>query len=122
VSRTTPLPRNISLVIAVAIAVGLSFSNNGFAAPLAFSPGGLQDDDLGQVDGGGQVDDRGDSEGEDDSHDEEEAPKPAKASGKSGTELGDTIPEISGSDIDGVEFTLSDYQGKVVMLDFWGDW
>ena len=25
-------------------------------------------------------------------------------------------------DLDGVEFKLSDYRGKVVFLDFWGDW
>ena len=31
-------------------------------------------------------------------------------------------PEIVGPDIDGVEFKLSDYRGKVVVLDFWGDW
>lgn len=31
-------------------------------------------------------------------------------------------PEIEGEDIDGVQFKLSDYRGKVVFLDFWGDW
>lgn len=31
-------------------------------------------------------------------------------------------PEIEGKDIDGVEFKLSDYRGKVVLLDFWGHW
>ena len=31
-------------------------------------------------------------------------------------------PDIVGVDLDGVEFKLSDYAGKVVMLDFWGDW
>ncbi len=31
-------------------------------------------------------------------------------------------PEIIGEDLDGVEFKLSDYLGKVVVLDFWGDW
>ncbi len=39
-----------------------------------------------------------------------------------GPKVGDKAPEISGIDTDGVEFKLSDYQGKVVMLDFWGDW
>ena len=33
-----------------------------------------------------------------------------------------TAPEIEGEDIEGVAFKLSDYRGKVVMLDFWGDW
>ncbi len=39
-----------------------------------------------------------------------------------GTSIGMRAPNIVGVDIDGVEFQLSDYRGKVVMLDFWGDW
>ncbi len=35
---------------------------------------------------------------------------------------GCVAPDIEGSDMDGKEFALSDYRGKVVMLDFWGDW
>jgi len=35
---------------------------------------------------------------------------------------GKTAPDIEGEDIDGVAFKLSDYRGKVVLLDFWGDW
>ena len=31
-------------------------------------------------------------------------------------------PEIKGVDADGKQFKLSDYRGKVVVLDFWGDW
>ncbi|MDP6424698.1 MAG: redoxin domain-containing protein [Planctomycetota bacterium] len=31
-------------------------------------------------------------------------------------------PDIVGKDIDGHTFKLSDYRGKVVVLDFWGDW
>jgi hypothetical protein len=30
--------------------------------------------------------------------------------------------EIAGEDLDGVPFRLSDYRGRVVVLDFWGDW
>lgn len=37
-------------------------------------------------------------------------------------EPGLPAPEIEGEDLDGVAFKLSDYRGKVVMLDFWGDW
>jgi len=31
-------------------------------------------------------------------------------------------PDIEGRDLDGVPFKLSDYRGRVVLLDFWGHW
>jgi len=37
-------------------------------------------------------------------------------------QVGMPAPEIAGDDLDGVAFKLSDYRGKVVVLDFWGDW
>jgi hypothetical protein len=37
-------------------------------------------------------------------------------------QIGKTAPEIERVDTDGMVFKLSDYRGKVVMLDFWGDW
>jgi peroxiredoxin len=36
--------------------------------------------------------------------------------------IGKKAPEIVGKDLEDVEFQLSDYAGKVVILDFWGDW
>jgi hypothetical protein len=36
--------------------------------------------------------------------------------------IGKTAPDIDGEDIDGTPFKLSDYRGKVVVIDFWGDW
>jgi thiol-disulfide isomerase/thioredoxin len=36
--------------------------------------------------------------------------------------VGKEAPDIKGEDLDGKEFKLSDYRGKVVMLDFWGNW
>jgi cytochrome oxidase Cu insertion factor (SCO1/SenC/PrrC family) len=36
--------------------------------------------------------------------------------------IGKVAPEIEGEDVDGKRFKLSDYRGKVVVLDFWGDW
>ena len=36
--------------------------------------------------------------------------------------IGKTVPEISGGDLDGRPMKLSDYRGKVVVLEFWGDW
>src|SRR5262249_30214830 len=36
--------------------------------------------------------------------------------------VGQPAPEITGEDIDGIPMKLSDFRGKVVMLDFWGNW
>jgi len=36
--------------------------------------------------------------------------------------VGKTVPEVEGEDVDGAKFKLSDYRGKVVMVDFWGHW
>lgn len=41
---------------------------------------------------------------------------------KENLQIGMKVPDIEGEDIDGVEFKLSDYEGKVVVIDFWGDW
>lgn len=46
----------------------------------------------------------------------------AKATGEKGTNPGDELPDITGKDMDGNPFKLSDYRGKVIMVDFWGDW
>jgi cytochrome oxidase Cu insertion factor (SCO1/SenC/PrrC family) len=35
---------------------------------------------------------------------------------------GKPAPDISGIDADGIPFQLSDYRGKVVLLDFWASW
>ncbi|MEM9941902.1 MAG: TlpA disulfide reductase family protein [Planctomycetota bacterium] len=37
-------------------------------------------------------------------------------------QVGQTAPDIEGKDLDDIPFKLSDYRGKVVMLDFWGHW
>ena len=37
-------------------------------------------------------------------------------------EVGKVAPEIEAEDVFGATFKLSDYRGKVVVLDFWGDW
>jgi len=36
--------------------------------------------------------------------------------------VGHKAPEIKGEDIDGKKLRLSEYRGKVVLLDFWGNW
>jgi thiol-disulfide isomerase/thioredoxin len=37
-------------------------------------------------------------------------------------QVGQPAPEIEGEDTDGKAFKLSDYRGKVVVLDFWASW
>ena len=41
---------------------------------------------------------------------------------KDNLSVGKTAPEIEGTDLSDVAFKLSDYRGKVVLLDFWGNW
>jgi thiol-disulfide isomerase/thioredoxin len=36
--------------------------------------------------------------------------------------VGQPAPEIRGEDLEGVAFQLSDSRGKVVLLEFWGNW
>jgi hypothetical protein len=35
---------------------------------------------------------------------------------------GAVAPDFTTTDVDGTDFKLSDYRGKVVVLDFWGFW
>jgi hypothetical protein len=44
------------------------------------------------------------------------------ANAKIGFEIGNLAPDIQGDDLDGQTFRLSDYRGKVIVLDFWGHW
>ncbi len=37
-------------------------------------------------------------------------------------QIGQTAPDFTGTDENGTEFKLTDYRGKVVILDFWGFW
>lgn len=46
----------------------------------------------------------------------------AAVDAREGLTDGSIAPDISGVDMDGVSFKLSDYKGKIIMLDFWGDW
>lgn len=41
---------------------------------------------------------------------------------KKNLQIGGVAPDIEAADLDGTNFKLSDYRGKVVVLDFWGDW
>ena len=36
--------------------------------------------------------------------------------------VGSVVPDLTGSRMDGVEEALSDYRGRVVLLDFWATW
>jgi predicted Zn finger-like uncharacterized protein len=44
------------------------------------------------------------------------------AGGNTGLAVGNLAMDIDAEDIDGKQFKLSDYRGKVVVLDFWGNW
>jgi cytochrome oxidase Cu insertion factor (SCO1/SenC/PrrC family) len=48
--------------------------------------------------------------------------RPPPVIAQPGPKVGEPAPEIKGEDVDGKEFALSDYKGKVVVLDFWGFW
>jgi cytochrome oxidase Cu insertion factor (SCO1/SenC/PrrC family) len=37
-------------------------------------------------------------------------------------EIGQAAPEIRGEDVNGNPMKLSDFRGKIVVLDFFGDW
>jgi thiol-disulfide isomerase/thioredoxin len=39
-----------------------------------------------------------------------------------GTRVGDHALDIVGDDTSGKPMALSEFRGKVVLLDFWGDW
>ena len=47
---------------------------------------------------------------------------PLGCSSRPDTSVGARAPEIAANDLDGVPFRLSEFRGKVVLLDFWGDW
>jgi len=36
--------------------------------------------------------------------------------------VGKPAPDTEAEDLAGAAFKLSDYRGKVVLLDFWGNW
>src|SRR4051794_25948885 len=52
---------------------------------------------------------------------ESNSPKP-KQLAKLVLPVGPLAQEIEGEDLDGKFFKLSEYKGKVVLLDFWGMW
>jgi cytochrome oxidase Cu insertion factor (SCO1/SenC/PrrC family) len=54
--------------------------------------------------------------------DKSKKPTKSPAAPGSGPAIGRPAPEIEGEDLDGKTFKLSDYRGKVVVLDFWGNW
>ncbi|MBI5684329.1 MAG: redoxin domain-containing protein [Verrucomicrobia bacterium] len=42
--------------------------------------------------------------------------------GGGGFDIGQVAPEIRGKDLDNKPMKLSEFRGKVVVLDFWGFW
>jgi thiol-disulfide isomerase/thioredoxin len=49
-------------------------------------------------------------------------PVPVRPPVPLGVNIDEQAPEIDAEDVDGRRFKLSDFRGKVVYLDFWGDW
>lgn len=47
---------------------------------------------------------------------------PLEPSGKVGTNVGDTAPEIAMNNPAGKELKLSDLRGNIVLVDFWASW
>jgi hypothetical protein len=115
------------LLVGVAVAVAVSWFSRlpemanapnppGNAQP-QFGPGQLPPPMRGQPPVGGQ--------GQAPAPPPNNGPNPASpptGGGRVGTDVGMTAKEIEGEDIDGKRFKLSDYRGKVVLLDFWGHW
>jgi len=50
------------------------------------------------------------------------AARQARGETEVGLSIGKRAPDFEAKDADGVAFKLSDYRGKVVVLDFWGYW
>jgi hypothetical protein len=50
------------------------------------------------------------------------SPQSLRAEPEEGFEPGKMAPEIKGKDVNGKPMKLSDFRGKVVVLDFFGDW
>jgi predicted Zn finger-like uncharacterized protein len=48
--------------------------------------------------------------------------RPAPKDATTGLNVSQLAPEIEAGDLDGVNFKLSDYRGKIILLDFWGHW
>ena len=48
--------------------------------------------------------------------------QPSQVSLTSNLSIGDTFPELKGSDIYGDPISITDYKGKIILLNFFGDW
>jgi predicted Zn finger-like uncharacterized protein len=48
--------------------------------------------------------------------------RPAPKDATTGINVSQIASEIEADDLDGVKFKLSDYRGKIILLDFWGHW
>ncbi len=94
-------------------AIVLSFSTFAYSCPLAVQ-------EMSDESGVGQ--EKQDDEDGGESKGDESPPKKPEKKAPPGTSIGEKIKDIIGEDVEGEEFSLSDYEGKVIMLDFWGDW
>jgi predicted Zn finger-like uncharacterized protein len=106
--RSKKKKTNPALII-VPIAIAVVLLLGGTAAAIYFLSGN-KDDPKTKTVAGTQVNKAGPSSNQ---------PPPNTSAGLA---VGNVAMEIDGEDIDGKPFKLSDYRGKVVVLDFWGNW
>jgi len=48
--------------------------------------------------------------------------QPAQSSLNSDLSIGSSFPNIEGTDLDGQPISIQQFKGKVILLDFFGDW
>ena len=107
------------LVSILGAAISLSIGSYAASAP---PPTQEKSDQSGETDEENDDEKDNDENKKDAKEDDQKSKKKPKKKPVPGTLIGEKIKDIIGEDVEGEEFTLSDYEGKVIMLDFWGDW
>jgi len=112
------------LVSILGTAIGLSVPSYANSSPLLKPQESDQSEtaDAQDEESEKKEDETKDDKKDDNKDDEKTSKKKPKKPPVPGTSIGEKINDIIGEDVEGEEFSLSDYEGKVIMLDFWGDW
>jgi peroxiredoxin len=48
--------------------------------------------------------------------------RPQQVTLRSDLSIGSAFPELEGEDLDGNPISMADFRGKVILVDFFGDW